>query len=107
MKFYLDGALQKRPVKDEKEQKLYFNCNKAIGFIGNSKDGKCPFGAVADLRIYPYALTEKKINEIFSLLDNQDWESEMPDKFLTSFFREDKTLMKLNDIEINPHNKLN
>lgn len=30
-----------------------------IGFIGNSKEGDKPFGSVADLRIYPYIVSNE------------------------------------------------
>jgi len=57
--FYLDG----KNIKGSHAIKL----TKKIGFIGNTKEGTRPFGALADFRIYPRSLTKTKIKNMYSL----------------------------------------
>lgn len=51
----------------------------AVGYIGNSKEGNEAFGAVADLRIYPYALVDEEVKNNFDLRSDIYWESKLPD----------------------------
>ena len=48
VRFYIDG----KHTNEGKPQKCI--CIQPISFIGNSKNGSCPFGTVCDLRIFPY-----------------------------------------------------
>ena len=45
------------------------NLRKRISFIGNSKDGNEPFGTVADLRIFPFAIKSTKIERLSGSTD--------------------------------------
>jgi len=58
-------------------------CLLPIGFVGNSKDGSCPFGTVCDLRVYPYLLKKNQIETISNY--HPDLEFEMPDKYMSMF----------------------
>ena len=58
LNFYLDGNRQSDPKYPITAKYLL---GKPVVFIGNSSDGTCPFGAVADLRIYPYELREEEV----------------------------------------------
>jgi len=51
LQYYRDGV----PILN-KERPI--NLRKRIGFIGNSKNGKEPFGVIADLRVFPQALSQ-------------------------------------------------
>ena len=62
------------------------NLRKRIGFIGNAKSGKEPFGVVADLRIFPHALTQRQVQELSFLRHARD--PNMPDNHLVKFLEE-------------------
>ena len=54
-----------------------------IGFIGNSKNGSSPFGAVCDLRVYSEII---KMSQIYSISNyHKDLEFEMADKYACMF----------------------
>lgn len=59
---------------------------KRIGFIGNAKSGKEPFGVVADLRIFPHALSQRQVQELSFLRHARD--PNMPDNHLVKFLEE-------------------
>ena len=73
--FYLDG----RHIKDNHPCKM----TQKVGFIGNTKEGTRPFGPVADLRIYPRALSSTKIKQMHSL--DPLTENYMPDRYILDF----------------------
>ena len=76
IKFYVDGE----QTRFDSQEGI---CIQPIGYVGNSKDGSCPFGTFADLRVYPYCL---KTNQIASMSNyHEDLEFDMPDKYLSYF----------------------
>ena len=52
-KFYIDGKANK--------EAQHLICNQTISYLGNSRSGNNPFGAVADLRIFPYIVSNNYI----------------------------------------------
>lgn len=76
---FLDGE------KPSDQPKMTIDNTKPIGFIGNSKDGECPFGSLADFRIYPYALTPDQVVAIHALRTDPNWERGLPDHNILSF----------------------
>jgi len=75
VKFYFDGQA---PEQDE----MNINSTKPVGYIGNSKYGDCPFGSVADFRIYPYAVSSKDVEDIHALRTDPKWERLLPDRHI-------------------------
>ena len=65
------------------EEPQPINLRRRIGYIGNCKDGDKPFGVVADLRIYPYALETKDLAKLSVF--NSEYENMMPDKYQIKF----------------------
>jgi hypothetical protein len=82
--FFLDG---KQLQTSDKSSHSIAACSKPIGYIGNSKDLKSPFGSLADLRVYPYALEAKDVLEISELRESAVWEQSLPDKHIHSFLK--------------------
>ena len=79
VEFYLNG-------KSTGESKLVV-CTEPIGFIGNSKSKSEPFGVVADLKIYPFAMAQK--DELFrsQMIYNKKLEFSMPDQHMVKFMQ--------------------
>jgi hypothetical protein len=73
------------PIQQQAWQPIA-SCAKPVGYIGNAKNLKSPFGSVADLRIYPYALEAEAVKEISELKNSQTWEQSLPDMHIHSFF---------------------
>ena len=55
--FYIDGH-------KTAEKGKHILCCQPIGYIGNSKNGENPFGAVSDLRIFPKVVSCEKILDL-------------------------------------------
>jgi len=66
--YYIDGVL--------KEKTKPLNPLTNFKFIGNSADGKEPFGIIADFRLYPFVWDPKEIKEYIS-----NKTSPKPDRF--------------------------
>ena len=54
-----------------------------IGYIGNSRDGKNPFGCISDIRAYPIIVTRNMIDNLSNY--HEDLEFDMPDKYCCNF----------------------